>query len=135
MQVEVTNEQLERIIPAGIDFIRTITEELGADKGMEFWEDISRCLGDDIKGRIFFEMLTGNNSGNKVTFGGVNHHYHNTKVPAIKSIRNYCGLGLKEAKDIMDCLETGKPQILQINDWRNRGTFINEMRGFGVYLK
>lgn len=133
MQVDVTNEQLERIIPAGIDFIRTITEELGPEKGMQLWEELSRCLGDDVKGRIFFDMITGNNSGIKVTFKGVNQLYHNTKIPAIKSIRSYCDLGLKEAKDIMDCLETGKPQVLTISNWKKRGAFINEMRGFGVY--
>lgn len=133
MQVEVTDEQLERIIPAGIDFIRTITQELGAEKGMEFWEELSRCLGDDIKGRIFFEMITGNAGGTKVTFGGVNQLYRNNKIPAIKCIRNHCDLGLKEAKNITDALEAGHAQTMHIVDWRKRRAFVNEMRSFGVY--
>ena len=135
MQVEVTNEQLERIIPAGIDFIRTITQELGAEKGMEFWEELSRCLGDDVKGRIFFEMITGNESGTKVTFGGVKQLYctGGYKIHGIKCIRNACNLGLKEAKDIMDALEAGHAQTMHVVDWRKRGAFVNEMRGFGVY--
>ena len=134
MQVEVTNQQLERIIPAGIDFIRTITQELGAEKGMEFWEELSRCLGDDVKGRIFFEIISGNAGGTKVTFGGVNQLDNNNRINAIKCIRNHCDLGLKEAKDITDALQAGHAQTMHVVDWRKRGAFVNEMRGLGVYI-
>lgn len=38
-----------------------------------------------------------------------------SKIPAIKSIRNLTGLGLKEAKAVVDeLINTGKPQSIEI---------------------
>jgi hypothetical protein len=133
MTIEVNKHQLERIIPAGIDFIRTITQELGAEKGMELWEDLSRCLGNDVKGQIFFEMLSGDGSlGARLVLRGVTSSYPNNKISAIKAVRNYCGLGLKEAKDIIDRVEQNIMQTVQVSNWRDRTSLTRELRDLGI---
>ena len=41
------------------------------------------------------------------------------KIQAIKAVRNYTGLGLKEAKDVVDFASSGRPQTIEIQHNRN----------------
>jgi hypothetical protein len=66
---------------------------------MELWDTISSTLDPDVKGQIFFTMLTGE-YGNKITIRSIPAHAG--KVAIIKAVRELTGLGLKEAKDLVD---------------------------------
>jgi hypothetical protein len=100
------------IILDGIQFIRTITEAYGSDKGMELWDTIASTLDPDVKGQIFFAMITGeyqNKLHISVRQPGPGQSFY--AVPAIKAIRTVTGHGLKEAKDMVDNLRDNGGRI------------------------
>ena len=93
------------IISNGLHFMRSITEAYGADKGLELWEQITSVLDPDVKGQIFFAMITGQYN-DRILLKGITHSAVNNAVSCIKEIRTWTGLGLKESKDIYDRLRT-----------------------------
>ena len=110
----IPHEHKEEVIHTGIAFMRSITLAFGADAGMELWDTISSTLDPDVKGAIFFSMLTGE-SGNRITIRDYERNVSN-KVAIIKAIRGCTGLGLKEAKDLSD--------ILMGSGYNSSGTYI-----------
>ena len=86
------------VISTGLHFLRAITEAYGPDVGMRLWETIANTLDPDVKGQIFFAMLTGQTTSRVHFSTGASHQ----PVWAIKAIRMATGCGLKEAKDIYD---------------------------------
>jgi hypothetical protein len=91
------------IICNGIHFMRSISEAYGAEKGMELWEQITSALDPDVKGQIFFAMITGTYN-DRVHLKGLGNTAMNNGVSCIKEIRTWSGLGLKESKDMYDRL-------------------------------
>lgn len=116
----------ESIIIDGLNFVKTITEAYGAEKGMELWEQIAAVLDPDIKGEMFFAMLT-NTFGNKLSVRGIVLN----RVSAIKAIRTVTGYGLKEAKDLSDLMQTGQTVELTINP-KQRSEAIRVLRAEGM---
>ena len=92
------NDELDEVVFDGIRFLESMTRYYGAEKGMALWESMGEALGDEIKGKVFFSMLTGETSG-KVRFSAGTA---TDAVGVIKAIRSATGAGLKEAKDIWD---------------------------------
>ena len=107
----IPEEHKDSIIANGLHFMRSITEAYGADEGMRLWETIASTLDPDVKGQIFFAMITGTHN-NRIVLRRVGPN--TDRVARIKEIRNWTGLGLKEAKDASDMVELGKPVSLSI---------------------
>lgn len=105
--MSLPEEHKTAIISNGLHFMRAITEAYGADKGMELWDTIASTLDPDVKGQIFFAMITGTYN-DKVEIRGVTAMGQNNAVACIKAIRQYSGLGLKEAKDVYDRLRNAR---------------------------
>lgn len=115
------------IIQNGINFMRCITEAYGTDDGMKLWDAIADTLDPDVKGQIFFAMLTGDyNDVVKIS----SFQLSSNSVWRVKAIRAVTGLGLKEAKDLSDILDSGKTIQLKI-DPKKRGESLNELRNAG----
>ena len=91
------------IISNGLHFMRSITEAYGADKGLELWEQIAGVLDEDVKGQIFFAMITGTYN-DRILLKGIGASAQNNAVNCIKEIRFWTGLGLKDSKDMYDRL-------------------------------
>jgi hypothetical protein len=89
------------IVSNGLHFMRAITEAYGADQGLELWEKIASVMDEDVKGQIFFAMITGTYN-NRIHIKGLSHAASNNAVACIKEIRTWTGLGLKDSKDIYD---------------------------------
>ena len=123
-------EHKQDVIQSGINFMRSITEAFGTDEGMKLWNTISETLDPDIKGQIFFALLTGEYNG-IITLTG--SQVSANKVALIKAIRSVTGVGLKEAKDVCDNLWSGKPQKLNV-DPKNRNLALRELRDAGFYV-
>lgn len=125
-------EHKEEIIQSGISFMRSITEAFGADEGMKLWDTIAATLDPDIKGQIFFAMLTGEYN-NIVNITG--HNPGADRVRMIKTIRSVDkrGLGLKEAKDMSDYLSNGQMIKLEI-DPAVRHMALSELRRAGFHV-
>jgi hypothetical protein len=104
--MSLPEEHKTAIISNGLHFMRSITEAYGAEKGLELWEQITSSLDPEVKGQIFFAMITGTYN-DKVELRGVTMSGQNNAVACIKAIRQYSGLGLKESKDIYDRLRDG----------------------------
>lgn len=120
----------EDIIQSGINFMRSVTEAYGTDEGMKLWDTIASTLDPDIKGQIFFAMLTGDYNG-VVSIASV--QAGSDRVWRIKSIRSVTGLGLKEAKDLSDLLDAGKTIKLNINP-KKRNEALAELRNAGFHI-
>ena len=125
-------EHKEDIIQSGINFMRSITEAYGTDEGMKLWDTIASTLDPDVKGQIFFAMLTGEYN-NIITITG--HNNGADRVRMIKTIRNVDkrGVGLKEAKDMSDLISAGKPIKLEI-DPSTRAMALSELRRAGFHV-
>ena len=125
-------EHKEEIIQSGISFMRSITEAFGADEGMKLWDTIAMTLDPDVKGQIFFAMLTGEYN-NIVNITG--HNPGADRVRMIKTIRSVDkrGLGLKEAKDLSDYLSNGQMIKLEI-DPAVRHMALSELRNAGFHV-
>jgi hypothetical protein len=107
----IPEEHKNTVISSGLQFMRSITEAYGADTGMELWSQITSVLDPDIKGQIFFAMVTG--SHNDIIYAK-NVEIHSNAVACIKEIRNWTGLGLKEAKDAFDNMRAGRTTRLTV---------------------
>lgn len=125
-------EHKEEVIQSGISFMRSITEAFGADEGMKLWDTIATTLDPDVKGQIFFAMLTGEYN-NIVNITG--HNPGADRVRMIKTIRSVDkrGLGLKEAKDMSDHLSNGQMIRLEI-DPTVRHMALSELRRAGFHV-
>jgi hypothetical protein len=117
----IPEEHKTAIISNGLHFMRSITEAYGAEKGMELWEKIADTLDPEVKGQIFFAMITGTYN-DKIEIRGVTMMGQNNAVACIKAIRQFSGLGLKESKDMYDRLRDSSiakgystPEYLKIN--------------------
>ena len=100
------------VISTGLHFLRAITEAYGTDEGMRLWETIADTLDPDVKGQIFFAMLTGTHNDTVVVRGlqlnGID------KVKCVKEIRNWTGMGLKEAVDAVNQVDSGSVARLTV---------------------
>jgi hypothetical protein len=123
-------EHKEDIIQSGINFMRSITEAYGTDEGMKLWNAIADTLDKDVKGQIFFAMLTGDYNG-VVSISSV--QAGSDRVWRVKAIRAVTGLGLKEAKDLSDNLDGGKTIKLNINP-KKRNEALAELRNAGFHI-
>lgn len=99
------------VISTGLHFMRAITEAYGTDEGMQLWETIAGTLDPDVKGQIFFAMLTGTHN-DTIVLRGIN--LPTDKVKCVKEIRNWTGLGLKEAVDVLNKVEHGSGAQLTV---------------------
>ena len=119
-------EHKEAIIGSGLEFMRSITNCYGSEEGMKLWEAIASTLDSSVKGEIFFAMITGDYNSNLRVSGTVND-----RVRSIKTIRTYTGLGLKEAKDLSDEIQSGKTVVLKLARPEDRTHAIFDLRSCG----
>jgi hypothetical protein len=105
------------IITGGMQFMRTITEAYGAEKGMALWDTIASTLDPEVKCQIFFAMITGQyDSKLHVSYNHVTPRQSVNAVAAIKAIRTVTGCGPNEAKDMWDNMrDTGQRIVLTVN--------------------
>ena len=141
-------EHKDEVISTGISFLRSITLAYGQEVGLELWDTIADTLDKDVKGQIFFSMLTGE-SGSCITI----RDYDRTnvqRVAIILTIREVTGLGLKEAKDLADVLivasggygaitnqvtySMGHPVVLEIQRGKNRNACVSALRNVGCVI-
>ena len=97
----IPSEHKQDVIQSGMNFMRAITEAYGTDEGMKLWDSIASVLDPDVKGQIFFAMLTGDYT-NMIHVTG--HQVGADRVRMIKAVRSVDrrGIGLKEAKDLVE---------------------------------
>jgi hypothetical protein len=126
----IPKEHETYLIQSALSFVRALSEAYGPDEGLKLWENMNANLDPDIKGKVFFAMISGEYD-NVIKMTGVSTGYE--KVRAIKCIRSYTGLGLKESKDICDWLEKGTYKSIEVPPME-RSKAMSELRQCGVWL-
>lgn len=126
----IPTEHETSVISSGISFMRAITEAYGSDQGLKMWDTIVNTLDPDLKGKIFFSMLTGRYSS-QIILRSANPTAD--KIAAIKAIRIWDSrnLGLKEAKDLCDGVWMRNCMPLHV-DPANREKVLEALRAAGV---
>ncbi len=127
----ITDEHMDAIVSDGIAFIRSITTAYGSDTGMELWDTIANTLDPDVKGKIFFAMLTGSHEDRVTLSGAV---AGSNKIACIKIIRQYTGMGLTESKQAYEeAGDYGQKVSLKVNP-KERRHMIDDLRQNGMIV-
>lgn len=122
---------LDEVITDGINFLQSLTKHYGNEKGMEIWESIGDAVGREVKGKIFFAMINGSHN-TRMKFTADLAEQQGNAVSVIKTIRQYTGLGLREAKDIWD---ESKGKFVTIHADNDSIKFLREeLRGLGCRI-
>ena len=127
---DLADKQKNELIRRSHDLMISITEIWGAERGMELWEGIANSLGPEIKGDLFFAMLTGKSIG-PVRLIAINP---GRIIDIVKLIRARTGLGLKEAKDIYDHVRNKGPADIEVGD-ETKLQFRQELRDLGCEVR
>ena len=119
-----------RVVSSARNFIKSLCEVYGADQGMAVWDHIRKILGDQAASDIFIGMITGTAN---LTIHSIGHN----KIDAIKEVRALTGCGLKEAKDLVEAVQFGRPQTIDVTSLSDDvvNTFCTEMARFGCSVK
>lgn len=124
-------DTMEMVVRDGIRFLESLTRHYGPEEGMRIWDGIGEVIGSEVKGQIFFAMLTGESS-NRVKFVQKAGNNGNA-VAIIKAIRHASGCGLKEAKDKHD-EAFQKPAYVECYDSDAARTLVQDLRSMGCIV-
>ena len=98
-----------RVVNSARAFIRSLIEVYGHEEGLRIWDTIRSNLGDEAAGDIFVGMLIGRAD---ITVHSIGPNY----IDAIKTVRSFTSMGLKEAKDFCEAVRDGEPQTIRFGD-------------------
>ena len=132
MEIELTSEQEASIIPAAVYFLRALTTSLGSEVGLHVWDQINATIGNDIKGKVFFAMLTGSVGTDIILRGHRSGQTVTNKVEIIRAIRAVSGQGLYEAKQVADALLAGSEQRIQSQSFELRDLNVKKLWAVGI---
>ena len=131
----MSNEEFRYIPDMGVvrsarSFIQSLCQAYGTSEGMAVWDKIRSNLSEQMASDIFLGMLMGTGDVEIVAVGS-------QKIEAIKEVRAFTGMGLKESKDLIEAVQYGKPHTIDCtgrdNDDVNR--FVESMRKCGCTIK
>jgi ribosomal protein L7/L12 len=88
-----------------LNFVQALTKNYGAEQGMAMWETIADTVDRRLKLEVFKAMIDGGQVNGRVRIIGV--YPSSDKVKLIKTLREFTGYGLKEAKDGVEELQSG----------------------------
>jgi hypothetical protein len=129
---ELDEEEKVMLVSSSLGFIRSVTEVWGPEKGMELWETISGTISVDLKGDLFFGMITGKYSLRGVTFTNLDPiAMSNNFINMIKAVRTATGWGLKDAKDFCDAVKAGEVKTVEVSG-KAREVLLTTLRGYGI---
>ena len=127
----IPKEHEATILNSGMQFMRSITNAYGPDEGMKLWDTISSTLDPDIKGKIFFAMLTGEYDY-RIKWSSIN--FTANKINIIRTIRSIDrrSLSLLEAKLLADKLWDRNGSIELEVEPTNRAAALQKLRDAGI---
>lgn len=125
-------DTMEMVVRDGIRFLESLTRHYGPEEGQRIWEGIGEVVGTEVKGQIFFTMLTSDMS-ERVGFLQGSSNSDGYVVPCIKAIRGATGMGLKEAKDAYDA-SYSKRTYVECQDRDAARALAIALRGFGCVV-
>jgi len=121
----LTNEKKYELISNGHYFLRTLCDVGGAELANEVWTQLADIVSPVYRQEMLMHLLVGNVDQVVITGVGPN------KIEAIKIVRTYTNMGLKESKDIVDAAHYGKNGKVQMYDPRKRDAMIADLKSIG----
>jgi len=121
----LTSDRKYELITNGHYFLKAVCNAGGAELANEVWTQLADVVSPVYRQEMLMHLLTGRIDPVVITGVGAN------KINAIKIIRTYTNLGLKESKDIVDAADYGKNGKVQMYDPRKRELMIAELRANG----
>ena len=94
------------IMEASVNYMRVLLDEYGDDMGRERVNALFEAVHPDLAGEVMMYLLT-QGSQYRVKIG-IDHSVpraQRRKIHAIKEVRGYTGMGLKEAKEAVEAAE------------------------------
>ena len=85
-----------------LNFVQAITKHYGAEQGMEMWDTIANTVDRRLKLEVFKAMMSDGQVEGHIRITGA--YPSADKIKLIKTLREFTGYGLKEAKDSVDSL-------------------------------
>lgn len=130
----LNDPQMQKLISVSLTMMSTIVDVAGATAGHQMWEVFADAIDPNLKNELLLRLLKGEQTKVYIknyiagTISGTNP---NLFINEIKVIREHSGLGLKEAKDIMDAVRAGGVQEVKIIDHTRRMEMINDIKSCG----
>lgn len=102
----MTTKELDpTLVFNSLNFVQSITKNYGAEQGMAMWDTIANTIDRRLKLEVFKAMMNINQSEGYIRI--IDAHPSADKIKLIKTLRQYTGYGLKEAKDDIEDLRKG----------------------------
>lgn len=115
-----------------LNFVQAITKNYGAEQGMAMWDTIANTVDRRLKLEVFKAMLDGGQVEGRIRIVGA--HSSSDKIRLIRTLREYTGYGLKEAKDGVESLHN-PGTILDIKvAYHLHSRAVNDFREAGFIL-
>jgi len=115
-----------QLITVGYDLLKVVAEAFGPAKAETCWNQIADSISPDLKYDLIMQMLSGY-QGNTVTLKYIGANF----ISAIKTVRTYTDLGLKDAKLLCDDVRAGKPTAIKLINSALRRECIKEFERCG----
>lgn len=128
----IPEDYVDEIVSSGINFMNAITRAYGAEEGMKLYDSIMMAVDSDIKGKIFFSLLTGD-SGINIKIKGCDSTIAN-KVERIKALRYVSMFGLLDAKNTTEAIERGESRTIPHTTLSERSHAIHSLRRVGFII-
>lgn len=129
----IPEDYIDEIVSSGITFMNAITRAYGAEEGMKLYDSMVSAVDPDIKGKIFFSLITGDHGGT-IRIKGYELSISN-KIERIKAVRRVSNFSLKDAKELVDDIERGEPKsIPHLRSLMDRSEAVSTLRRVGFVL-
>lgn len=93
----------EKIRRASINWLLTIQQESGNEVAMKCYDVMREGFGEDLAGAVLFGLMSGDHGGTIFIRWARPGYGLDNKINAIKAVRHLTGLGLGEAKTVVEC--------------------------------
>lgn len=114
-----------------LNFVQSITKNYGAEQGMAMWDTIANTIDRRLKLEVFKSMMNSSQSEGRMRIIGV--HPSSDKIQLIRILRQFTGMGLKEAKDGIEDLCFGKVMEVKVS-YHDHPKALAEFRAVGFML-
>lgn len=128
-------EITQKVRRASISWLLTMQEEYGNEVAMKCYDVMREGFGEDLAGAVLFGIMT-NNHGDTLRIRWVTNTI-NDKIRAIKAVRAISGLGLGEAKNLVEAAASDEMQVKIKNEMEHDiiRAYIVELEEAGVHVR
>ena len=95
------NDVTDRVRRTSINWVLSMQKAYGQEVGLKCFDVMRQTFGEDLVGAVLFGIMEGHTRTNEVTIKW-NGTPDRRVIEAIKEVRYLTGMGLKEAKDVVD---------------------------------